>query len=194
MDIKRRLERRESCEKCLAMQLREKIAFRGSDIEPMASRAYDPLQGKHIRISQTSTSTTAVSSIDQLKSLPTPPTAALSPSSASPIFVETIPVPLPLGARYHELDVEQQHIPNPSSSPRRPQYQFEDSDDDDPSPPAPPPKLRCSEPPARPPPLKHNARPYQASRLGDVRRDESRLGASSRTYSIDSYYYKENDF
>jgi len=177
------------------MQLREKIALRGSDIEPIPSRAYHPLRGDHIRISQTSTSATAVSPIDQIKTRLTPPVAALTPSFASPTVTEKIPIPSPIEARYHELDVEQKHIPYPSSSPRRPQYRFEDSDDDEPSPPAPPPKLRCPEPPERPLPLKLDVRTYQASRMDDGRGDESRLGAPSRAYSISSYYYsKEHEF
>lgn len=176
------------------MQLREKIAFQGSDIEPMPSRAYHTLQGDHIRISRTSTSSTAVSLIDEIKPPPTPPTAALVLNFATPTNTEKNSVPSPIGARDHELDVEQKHIPCPSTSPRRPQYCFEDSDDDEPSPPAPPPKLRRSEPPCRPPPLELDVRPYQASRLGDFLGDESRLGAPSRAYSISSYYYsKENE-
>ena len=193
MHVKRGLERRESCDRCLALQLREKIAFRGSDIESMPSRAYHPPQVDHMRISQTSTSRTAVSPIDQIKTPLTPPTAALTPSFASPIVTETIPVPTPVGARYHELDVEQEHIPYPPSSPRRPQYRFEDSDDDEPAPPIPPPKPRCPDRAHRPPPLKLNVRPSPTPILGDGRGNESRLGAPSRAYSISSYYYDKNE-
>lgn len=127
VDVKRRLQRRQSCDRCLAMQLREKIASRGSDIEPMPSRAYHRLPNGYIGVSPVSTSPTAVATFDYVKTPPTPPTpptAALTPGFTSPIFTETIPTP-PVGARLHELDAEQRHVCYPSSSPQRLQH-FDD--------------------------------------------------------------------
>ena len=147
--MKRRLERRESCDRCLAMRLKEDIASRGSDIEPMPSRAYHKIQDDHIRISPTPTSPTHdYSPTHNTRTPPTPPTpsTATSPSFISPVPMETVPNPYPLvGKRYHELDVEQKHVTYLPTSPTSPRYRFEDSDDDEPAPPTPPPKLQYRE-------------------------------------------------
>ena len=191
VDVKRRLERRESCNRCLAMQLREKMASRGSDIEPMPSRAYHKLQDGHIRISPTATSPTITSPSKHIKTPPTRPTAS-SPSFSSSVYTETVPYP-PVGAKYHELDVEQKHIPYLPSSPRRPQYVFEDSDDDEPPPPTPPPKPQYRERAERPPLPKLDVGPYQTSKRQNLRRGESKMGAPGRAYSISSYYYSNHN-
>ncbi|KAL8824781.1 MAG: hypothetical protein Q9191_004819 [Dirinaria sp. TL-2023a] len=151
VDVKRRLERRESCDRCLTMRLKEDMASRGSDIVPMPSRAYHKIQDDHIWISPTPTSPTRDfpsvrgTSTGTPPTPPTPPTpsTAISPSFISPVPTETVPNRSPrVGERYHELDVEQQHITYVSTSPRSPRYRFEDSDDDESAPPTPPPKLQ----------------------------------------------------
>lgn len=135
------------------MRLKEDMASRGSDIEPMPSRAYHKLQDDHIKVSPTTSPTTSpktspMREFSPLHNTRTPPTrsTATSPSFISPVPMETVSTPYPLvGQRYHELDVEQKHTTYLSKSPRSPRYQFEDSDDDEPAPPTPPPKLQYRE-------------------------------------------------
>ena len=193
--LKRRLERRQSCDRCLVIQLREKISSRGSDIESMPSRAYHKLSDGHLRISPNSTSPTAVPPYDDVKTPPIPPTAALPPSFTSPAFTETIPIQPSMGGRYHELDVEQRHLMYTPTSPRGLQYRFDDSEDDEPHPATAPPKPQYRERVDRSPLPKIDIRPYETSEGREWRNDEARLGAPSRTYSISSYYYSyQNDF
>lgn len=174
------------------MRLRGDLAWRGSDIEPMPSREYYKIQDDHIRVSPTATSPTH--DISHNTGTPSTPSTATLPCSTSSSSTETAHTPYPLvGDRYHELDVEQKHIPYQPTSPRSPRYQFEDSDDDETTPPTPPPKLHYRKWEERPPMPRLNVgqfkRPYGSKWPGDDRRDDPRLGAPSRAYSISSYYY-----
>ena len=203
--MKRRIERRESCDRCLAMKIREDMGSRGSDIEPMPSRAYHQIQDDHLRkwptaMSPTAISPTAISPTDQRwtdhkRNPPAPPTA-VSPDVASPVFTEILPYP-PIGAMFHELDVERDHIPYPPSRPQGPQYQFDESDDEDVTPPTPPPKPHYRELEDRPrvPRLDVGSfeAPYRPARRQDARQDEPKLGAPGRAYSISSYYYSNQN-
>ena len=192
VDVRRRLERRQSCDRCSVFQRTEEISSRGSDIEPMPSRAYHKLSDGHLRISPTSTSPTAVSPCDDIKTPPIPPTAALTPSFTSSAFTETIPIPPSMGARYDELDVEQRHLTYTPSSPRGLRYRFDDSEDDEPHPPTPLPKPQYRERVDRSPLPKIDVRPNETSKGREWRNDEARLGAPSRAYSVSSYYYSHH--
>ena len=193
--MKRRSERRDSCDRCLAMKLKEEMASRGSDIEPMPSRAYLTTYDTYVKGPSTDTSPVHEDFPHYGSRSRTSPPAATSPTLISPIFTETLPTPNPLFCeKYHELDVEQRHFPYTPTTPREPQYRFEESDDDDEiPPPTPPPKPQYREPEERPRLPKLDVRPFKRPngypKLGDDRRDEMRLGAPSRAYSISSYYY-----
>lgn len=178
------------------------MASHGSNIDATPSRAYHKAQESHSKFSTTTTSSSGfdIPPFEHQHCHPSPPTALL-PSFTSPIYTETLPTPIPFSeARYHELDVEQKHISYPPISPRTPQYRFEESDDDEELiPPTPPPKPQYREPEDRMviPRLdvRPFKRPYGMARLRDERRDDPRLGAPSRAYSISSYYYdNRNEF
>ena len=182
--MKRKLQRRESCDKCLTMKLREEMGSRGSSIEPMPSRQYD----RYHEANQV-----------QIQSPPTAMTfsVATSPTAVSPLFSGSLPYP-PVGSKVSELDVERGHKPWVSTRPRY--YEIED---DDVPPPTPPPKPREDRlgqlpyPSSIPDFIKmereHSRSPLPPPSQRGYRRGFGGIEVPRRAYSISSYYYKMDE-
>lgn len=177
------------------MKLREKIASRGTSIEPMPSRKY----GRYQQVNES-----------QIKSPPTAATsasAATSPTAVSPLaqrFSRNASYP-PVGDTLADLDVEQGQEKWVSTRPRY--YEIDDDEDEDIPPPTPPPKPREDRlgqvpyPSSIPDCIKldqEQSRTPSRSRTpfrkqAEYWRNQRALEEPRRAYSISSYYYKMDE-
>ena len=185
--MQRKLERRESCDRCLTMTLREKMASGGSSIEPMPSRQY----GRYQQNNETRVKTPPTAMVSSASTSPT----AVSP--LDPLFSGNLSYP-PIGAKFAELDVERNQKPWVST--RRRYYEIDDDDDDVP-PPTPPPKPREDRlgqvpyPSSVPEFIKidreQSRTPFR--KQAEYWRKQRELEEPRRAYSISSYYYKMDE-
>lgn len=188
LDVQRKLERRESCDRCLTMKLREKMASGGSSIEPMPSRQY----GRYQQNSEPRVKTPPTAVVSSVATSPT----AVSP--LAPLFSGNLSYP-PMGAKLAELDVERNQKPWVST--RRRYYEIDDDDDDDVPPPTPPPKPREERlgqvpyPSSIPELIKEDREQSRTPfrKQAEYWRNQRELEEPRRAYSISSYYYKMDE-